>query len=129
VTHSADHSARIWDVATGRLAAPPLEHANRVDSAAFSPDGARLVTASARLAQVWDVRTGRPLTPPLVHPAPLRVAMFSPDGNSVLTVADAVRIWDAGLDTRSLEAWRRIADDGPFPQLAGAITAPVAPAR
>jgi len=121
VTHSADHSARIWDVATGGLAAPPLEHASRVDSAVFSPDGARIVTASAKLAQVWDVRTGRPLTPPLVHSEPLRVAMFSPDGNSVLTVADAVRIWDAGLDTRSLEAWRRIAGDGPFPQLAASV--------
>ena len=34
--------------------------------AAFSPDGARLVTASDdHTARVWDARSGKPLTAPL----------------------------------------------------------------
>src|SRR5204863_5297128 len=103
------------------LAVPPLEHGGRVESAAFSPDGGRVVTTSDKIAQVWDVKSGRLLTAPLVHPDYLRTAVFSPDGNSVLTAArDAVRIWSAGLDTRTLDDWRRAARDGSFPQLSEA---------
>jgi hypothetical protein len=43
-------------------------------------------------------------------------ALFSPDGSSVLTAAkDAIRIWSAGLDARTLEDWRRIAKTSPLP--------------
>jgi hypothetical protein len=43
-----------------------VEHQNTVCSAVFSPDGTRVVTASAdKTAQVWDAATGQPITPPL----------------------------------------------------------------
>jgi WD40 repeat protein len=45
----------VWDTATGEPLTPPLEHQDLVSSAAFSPDGTRVVTAS-KTARVWDVR-------------------------------------------------------------------------
>ena len=46
VTASGDNTARVWDAATGRPLGAPLTHQDKVWSAAFSPDGARVVTAS-----------------------------------------------------------------------------------
>ena len=57
VTASADGTARLWDAATGAPLGPPMRHQGVVHSAAFSPDGWRVVTASwDRTARVWDVR-------------------------------------------------------------------------
>ena len=39
-----------------------------VNSAAFSPDGTRVVTASDdKTARVWDAATGKPLGEPMRH--------------------------------------------------------------
>jgi WD40 repeat protein len=47
----------VWDAATGKPVTGPLEHHAAVMSAAFSPDGTRVVTASRdKTARVWDVR-------------------------------------------------------------------------
>jgi tetratricopeptide (TPR) repeat protein len=64
----------------------------------FSPDGQRLVTASAdRTARVWDAITGEPVTPPLKHEAPNPRVAFSPDGRRVATASfdGTARLWDA----------------------------------
>jgi WD40 repeat protein len=128
LTRSVDHSARLWDVASGTLAVPPLMHTDWVNDAGFSPDGGRVVTVSGTRAQIWGVRTGRPLGPPLTHPGVLWTAKFSPDGRSVLTAGPGVRIWDAALDTTSLDDWRRLARDNSFPQL-GETLGRLAPVR
>jgi WD40 repeat protein len=122
LTHSTDHSARLWNLATGTLAIPPLEHDDWVNDAGLSPEGGRIVTTSANLVQVWDARTGLPLAPPFVHAEVTPTVMFSPDGASVLSVDDnrdegRIEIWDAGLDTGSLDDWHRLARDSSFPQL------------
>jgi WD40 repeat protein len=118
LTHGTDHSARLWNLATGTLAIPPLEHDDWVNDVGLSPEGGRIVTASANLVQVWDARTGLPLAPPFVHADVTPAVMFSPDGASVLSVGStAIEIWDAGLDTGSLDDWHRLARDSSFPQL------------
>jgi WD40 repeat protein len=75
-----------------------LEHRNRLNMAAFSPNGRSVVTASSDgTARVWDAATGAPRTPPLEHQGPVEAASFSPDGRRVVTAsADyTARVWDA----------------------------------
>jgi hypothetical protein len=58
VTASADHTAHIWDAATGKESAVLRGHEDIVTSAAFSPDGTRIVTASDDdTARIWDATT------------------------------------------------------------------------
>jgi len=53
-TLGVNDTARIWDAATGKLIAVLPGH-QPVLSAAFSPDGSRIITASAdRSARIWD---------------------------------------------------------------------------
>jgi WD40 repeat protein len=55
VTASHDGTARIWDARTGRQLAILEGHFRGVRSAAFSPDGSRIVTASFDgTARIWD---------------------------------------------------------------------------
>ena len=70
-----------------------------VMSAAFSPDGTRIVTASLdRTARVWDAATGKPIGEPLKgHEVLCERAAFSPDGKRIVTASSdkTARIWDA----------------------------------
>jgi WD40 repeat protein len=45
--------AQVWDAATGEPIGAPLHHRDTVNSAAFSPDGARLLTASGKILRIW----------------------------------------------------------------------------
>jgi WD40 repeat protein/tetratricopeptide (TPR) repeat protein len=59
VTASYDHTARLWDAATGRPIGSPLRHGHEVWDASFSPDGRLLVTASLDgTAQLWELGRG-----------------------------------------------------------------------
>ena len=62
VTASDDQTARLWDAATGKALVTLEGHTDSVMSAAFSPDGTRVVTASDdQTARLWDAATGKAL--------------------------------------------------------------------
>src|SRR6202008_2689233 len=66
LTASADHSAKLWDTASGKLISS-FDHQDEVNDAAFSPDGARIVTASSdKTAKLWDTPSGK-LLPSFNH--------------------------------------------------------------
>ena len=58
-------------------------------SAAFSPDGKRIVTASQdKTARVWDAESGKPIGEPLKgHEDEVWSAAFSPDGKRIVTAS------------------------------------------
>ena len=107
VTASNDRTARIWDAASGvQLAVlsghgeglPADDEGGNVRSAAFSPDGRRIVTASNdKTARIWDAATARQLAVLSGHDHPVRTAAFSPDGRRIVTASadQTARIWDA----------------------------------
>lgn len=84
-----------------RNAVLPLEtlhHDGEVQDASFSPDGTKVVTASADdTAQVWDVATGQKIGQPMRHADWVHTAEFSPDGTKVVTASwdGTARVWDA----------------------------------
>src|SRR5205807_418544 len=55
-------AARVWDARTGAELLALQGHIGDIWSAAFSPDGSRVVTGSLDgMARVWDARTGAEL--------------------------------------------------------------------
>jgi WD40 repeat protein/tetratricopeptide (TPR) repeat protein len=90
--------ASIRDATTGRPRVPSLRHQGSVLAASFSPDGARVATASADgTARIWNAATGAPVGVPLGHRAAVRRVAWSPDSRRVATASgDATaRVWDA----------------------------------
>ena len=90
--------ARVWDADSGKPLALLRGHTAMVYSAAFSPDGKRIVTASAdNTAQVWDADSGKTLASLLGHTGEVSSAAFSPDGKRVVTASSdkTARVWDA----------------------------------
>src|SRR5262249_24923711 len=63
-------------------------HKSWLAGAVFSPDGRRVLTASAdRTARLWDARTGQPLAVLSGHEDALNGAVFSPDGGHIVTAS------------------------------------------
>ena len=74
-----DNTARLWDAETGREIATLKGHEGSVLSAAFSPDGKRVVTASYdNTARVWDAETGREIATLKGHEGSVRVGRLQP---------------------------------------------------
>jgi WD40 repeat protein len=100
----------VWDAATGQKIAALRDHESQVTSAAFSPDGARIVTAAYdRAVRLWDVVTGREIMSLRDNGAYQEIpflwrwrysmtnAAFSPDGARIVAGLNdhAAQLWDA----------------------------------
>src|SRR5262249_60128437 len=96
----AGEPAKLWDTATGKLAAPPFKHGGTANAVAFSPDGQWAVAACndwrARLWRVDSSTQKEPQELVLRHEAPVTSAAFSHDGTLVLTGCrdGYARVWD-----------------------------------
>ncbi|MER8842904.1 TIR domain-containing protein [Mesorhizobium sp. M0913] len=67
-------------------------------SAAFSPDGKHIITASSdKTARVWDATTGEQLMVLAGHKEQVNSAAFAPDGRRIVTGSNdnTARVWDA----------------------------------
>jgi len=105
VTASADNTARVWNVETGRQSVILRGHTGSIWSAAFSRDGRQVVTSSAdNTARLWNVETGKQVGVFEGHSAVVWSAVFSPDGATVITAgADGTaRIWRVFSGLQSL---------------------------
>ena len=90
--------ARVGRADAGHRWARRCQHADAVASAAFSPDGARVVTASDdRTARVWDARTGAPVGAPLSNRPRIVRRRSARTGRGVVTASydKTARVWDA----------------------------------
>jgi WD40 repeat protein len=73
-------------------------HGDVVESAAYSPDGRRIVTASNdKTARIWDAATGAQLAVLRGHDDAVTSAAYSPDGRRIVTTSldKTARVWDA----------------------------------
>jgi WD40 repeat protein len=123
VTAAADGMARVYDLATFKLAMTLDAGEANATSAAFSPDETRIVTAySSGTARVWDASTGLQLTL-LAGNASVQSARFSADGSEVVTAGDdgTIRIWNA--QPRELETTFPSSFSGAGPDLPNPVYA------
>src|SRR5262249_59334148 len=106
LTGSADHTARLWDRATGRPVGHPLWHRDRVTVLAWAKDGNTLLTGGEDgTVRLWE-EPPAPLQHTLEHEGWVYAAASSPDGKRVLTggMEQAACLWDADTG-RKVRLW------------------------
>jgi len=101
---------RIWDVATGKPLPGGVPYPQtRINFAAFSPDGKRLMAATMddipniyNTLRIWS--TGEADTISIPHDTGISGASWSADGHYILTASrNVVRIWDSATGELAAE--------------------------
>jgi len=86
---SSDHTARVWDTATGACVARLEGHRDDVNGVAWSPDGTCVATASFDgSARVFDAATRACLAELRGHDGDVNGVAWSPDGALLATASD-----------------------------------------
>lgn len=80
---SNDKTVRLWDIVTGKTLRT-FEHADGVDSVAFSPDGSFLATAAGRMVTLWKTTETKQFRSYGPLPGDLHSVAFSPDGKRIV---------------------------------------------
>ncbi len=96
-TGSGDSTAKIWEVASGKLLATLSGHSGTVTSVAWSPDGTRLATGSDdKTARILDVASAQLLTTLLGHSSAVTSVAWAPDGTRLATGSgdSTAKIWE-----------------------------------
>jgi WD40 repeat protein len=89
VTASADHTARVWNAATGKqLVVLQGGHQVAVRSAIFDAKGARILSTSSSAVQLWDASTGQLLADLWGNAFVRSSAEFDPKSERVLAATD-----------------------------------------
>ena len=104
-------SATIEDVRSSATTILPAQDTQKLQAAAFSPDGTRVVTSgSDGRARVWDTTSGSRLLTLAGHQQDVFTAAYSPDGNRIATagMGQFAKLWDAqtGRLLRDLDGQR-----------------------
>ena len=107
----------VYDVQSGRRAAPAMIDGTYLTNVKFTSDGRRILSAAAVGARLWDLHTGRPATLPIAEEK-LSAIAISPDGHQVATAsADGlVHVHNFAIDDGSPDTAPVLAD------LAGAVS-------
>jgi WD40 repeat protein len=77
----------------------PRGHSSLVNSAVYSPDGKKILSASDdRTIKEWDAGTGQCVKTMSGHTMEVASAMYSPDGKKILSASwdNTIKEWDAG---------------------------------
>jgi WD40 repeat protein len=139
VTAGADNTAKVWNLRAS-LASPDNSaqlkisgHSNQINSlsnqpgirqAAFSPDGARLLTAGADgTVKLWEIETGQEIGAFKFEDTRYGIrgvasAAFSPGGKQVAAVTEGpesmARVWDIETGNKLFETSRHVEMDANF---------------
>lgn len=115
VPSQGTQTIRLWDVVANREVAT-LAHPGGPHSVTFSPDGSRLITASADSVRVWNLLGSGEKRELSAHQGVVNQVKFSPDGRLLVSAgADAlVRLWDCST-------WKPLSQFSTSPTLLGKV--------
>ncbi|HOW56032.1 MAG TPA: WD40 repeat domain-containing protein [Syntrophorhabdaceae bacterium] len=96
ITANRDHTARLWDIASGQCLVVFRGHTDELRRAAFTIDGKRAVTcANDGTIRLWDCTTGECLLTLNSHEGDVYTVAVSPDNNYIVSGGSdgTLRIW------------------------------------
>ena len=103
---SKDHTARLWDINTGKQITVFEGHQDEVNQAVFSPNGQYLVTASSdNTARLWDVNTGNQVAVFKGHEYAVYGTKFSPNGQYVITSSGGEKPYNSHISDGTVRLW------------------------
>lgn len=97
LTAGSEGTAKLWDVASGKLIRVFDGHKGIIFSAVFSADGAHVLTGGGDLAvKLWDAATGALVRSFAGHKSAVTSVAFAPNGAGALSASTdgTMRLWD-----------------------------------